>query len=80
MGGRSREQLFRLGNVRCERAGRIWGKIRDDKNLRDPEDRAIDEYSESATREKMMDKTLADSFPASDPPSSLPNPGEDSFL
>lgn len=27
----------------------------------------------------MLDKTLADSFPASDPPSSLPNPSEDSF-
>jgi len=25
-----------------------------------------------------MDKTIADSFPASDPPSSLPEPGEDS--
>jgi len=27
----------------------------------------------------MMDKTLADSFPASDPPSSLPDPTDDSF-
>jgi hypothetical protein len=30
-------------------------------------------------REKMMDKTLADSFPASDPPSSIPDPAADSF-
>lgn len=30
-------------------------------------------------RDKMMDKTLADSFPTSDPPSSIPDPCEDSF-
>jgi len=53
--------------------------IRNDTNLRDPEDRVIDEHSEKQRKEKMMDKTLADSFPASDPPSSLPNPGDDSF-
>jgi hypothetical protein len=29
--------------------------------------------------ERMLDKTLADSFPASDPPSTLPNPTFDSF-
>ena len=28
-------------------------------------------------REQSMDKTLADSFPASDPPSTIPNPCED---
>lgn len=28
-------------------------------------------------QEKSLDKTLADSFPTSDPPSSIPNPGED---
>jgi hypothetical protein len=33
---------------------------------------------EKRRRELMLDKTLADSFPASDPPSSDPNPyGED---
>ena len=26
-----------------------------------------------------MDKTIADTFPASDPPSSIPDPDEDSF-
>jgi hypothetical protein len=31
-------------------------------------------------REKMLDKTLADSFPTSDPPSTIPDPaGEDSL-
>jgi hypothetical protein len=29
------------------------------------------------SREAGLDKTLADSFPASDPPSTLPNPEED---
>jgi len=48
-------------------------------NIRDPEDRVINERSEKQRREKMMDKTLADSFPASDPPSSVPNPEDDSF-
>ncbi len=27
----------------------------------------------------MFDKTLADSFPTSDPPSTIPDPAEDSF-
>jgi len=44
---------------------------------RDPEDRAVKKESEQETREKMMDKTLADSYPASDPPSSIPDPAED---
>lgn len=46
---------------------------------RDPEDRVIDEDNECQVREKMLDKTIADSFPASDPPSSLPDPDRDSF-
>jgi hypothetical protein len=49
------------------------------KDPRDPEDREIDESNAAERRDKMMDKTLADTFPASDPPSSLPDPGEDSF-
>jgi hypothetical protein len=46
---------------------------------RDPEDREITSGDRKGTREKMLDKTIADSFPASDPPSSLPDPNEDSF-
>ena len=46
---------------------------------RDPEDREVKSGDRKAKREKMMDKTIADSFPASDPPSSLPNPNDDSF-
>jgi len=46
---------------------------------RDPEDREIDETSSIERKDKMMDKTVADTFPASDPPSSIPDPDEDSF-
>lgn len=46
---------------------------------RDPEDREIDECDPAEKKEKMMDKTVADTFPASDPPSSIPDPDEDSF-
>ena len=46
---------------------------------RDPEDRVVDPANSQAKREKMLDKTIADSFPASDAPSSLPDPNEDSF-
>lgn len=46
---------------------------------RDPEDRAIDEHDAREIREKMLDKTIADSFPASDPPSSDPAPAVDPF-
>ncbi len=45
---------------------------------RDPEDRWVASDDDKAVREKMLDKTLADSYPASDPPSTLPNPSEDS--
>jgi hypothetical protein len=47
--------------------------------LRDPEDRIIHSADARGKRQKMLDKTIADSFPASDPPSSLPDPQEDSF-
>jgi hypothetical protein len=46
---------------------------------RDPEDRLIDEHDLRERKDKMMDKTIADTFPASDPPSSVPDPEEDSF-
>jgi hypothetical protein len=44
---------------------------------RDPEERQLEENTEYRRREQAMDKTLADSFPTSDPPSSIPNPGEE---
>lgn len=42
---------------------------------RDPEERPC--VSPEERREKNLDKTLADSFPTSDPPSSIPDPGEE---
>lgn len=59
-----------------------WKRLsltRQDGVPRDPEDRIIDEHREQDVREKMLDKTIADTFPASDPPSSIPNPTGDSF-
>ena len=50
-----------------------------DNLTRDPEDRIIDEHNEHDVREKMLDKTIADTFPASDSPSSMPDPDDDSF-
>lgn len=47
----------------------------EDKHLRDPEDRVIDKYDEQQRKDKAMDKTLADSFPASDPPAWQPDLG-----
>lgn len=45
---------------------------------RDPEDRQV--RGKRELEEKMLDKTVSYSFPASDPPSSLPDPeAEDSF-
>jgi hypothetical protein len=46
--------------------------------LRDPEDRPI--TNEQELREKMLDKTLADSFPTSDPPSTIPDPTSEDSL
>jgi hypothetical protein len=42
---------------------------------RDPEERPVSEESE--VKDKALDKTLADSFPTSDPPSTIPDPSED---
>jgi hypothetical protein len=32
---------------------------------------------EQQRRERALDKTIADSFPTSDPPSTIPDPGEE---
>jgi len=44
----------------------------------DPEDRLAETAEE--IRDRNMDKTLADSFPTSDPPSSIPDPSGDDAL
>ena len=49
------------------------------RRKRDPEDRVVEPTDREGVREKMFDKTVADSFPASDPPSTIPDPEDDSF-
>ncbi|MEO6119330.1 MAG: hypothetical protein ABIP12_01470 [Terriglobales bacterium] len=50
----------------------------DDNEKRDPEDRLT--HTREELKEKMLDKTIADSFPTSDPPSTIPNPSADDSL
>jgi MFS transporter, DHA2 family, multidrug resistance protein len=50
-----------------------------ERRPRDPEDRVVEPGDREGVREKMFDKTVADSFPASDPPSSIPDPEDDPF-
>jgi hypothetical protein len=45
---------------------------------RDPEDRRV--VNQDELKDKMLDKTLADSFPTSDPPSITPDPSDDDSL
>ena len=45
---------------------------------RDPEERPAVHAHE--VRDKMLDKTLADSFPTSDPPSSIPDPASEESI
>jgi hypothetical protein len=51
---------------------------REDNENRDPENRPV--HSRAELREKMLDKTIADSFPTSDPPSTLPDPSSEDSL
>ena len=41
-------------------------------------ERSVNQEDEREKRDRMLDKTLADSYPASDPPSTIPDPEEDS--
>jgi hypothetical protein len=45
---------------------------------RDPEERPIASGTEA--KQKSLDKTLADSYPTSDPPSTIPDPSGDDSL
>ncbi len=67
-------------SARLNFAERVDSKvsIKSPLSPRDPEDRWVPSDDQRAIREKMFDKTLADSYPASDPPSTLPNPSVDS--
>src|SRR5512141_2404520 len=46
-------------------------------SARDPEERKV---HKDDVKEKMLDKTLADSFPTSDPPSSIPDPASEESI
>ncbi|HUS20301.1 MAG TPA: hypothetical protein VMZ25_11685 [Terriglobales bacterium] len=50
----------------------------EEDQARDPEDRPT--HNRAELKEKMLDKTIADSFPTSDPPSTLPDPSADDSL
>lgn len=58
-------------------ADSIPGMLHSEERSRDAEERETPEEAEQVKRDKMMDKTLADSYPASDPPSSIPDPLEE---
>lgn len=64
---RSRSQHKQLGAPQVTPFEREYKGSR-----RDPEGRTATTRKE--IREKMLDKTLADSFPTSDPPSTIPDP------
>lgn len=49
----------------------------EERASRDLEDRRILQDDERARREENLDKTVADSFPTSDPPSTIPDPSGD---
>jgi hypothetical protein len=44
----------------------------------DPQNLPAEQEDTRKKRDKAMDRTLADSYPASDPPSTIPNPEDDS--
>jgi quercetin dioxygenase-like cupin family protein len=56
-----------------------WPASSPNRGLRDPKDHVVEQDDARQIREKMLDKTIADSFPASDPPSTDPAPLADSF-
>ena len=54
---------------------------RDPKGAEEPKPRPSnpteEQQEQEQEEEESLDKTIADSFPASDPPSSIPDPDED---
>lgn len=54
------------------------GSERDTTTQAGTKNGALDEIRER--RERALDKTVADSFPTSDPPSSIPDPSEEDPL
>jgi hypothetical protein len=56
-----------------------WDTVGVEAKANDLRGRDRDETDLSKRKEKRLDKTIADSFPASDPPSSIPDPEKHSF-
>jgi hypothetical protein len=50
----------------------------EEKMVREDAERPIHQEDEREKRERGMDQTLEDTYPASDPPSTIPDPEEDS--
>jgi len=69
----------RVGSIIGRSTEERFMRMKSNSDQRDPEDRKINEGNLEERKDKMMDKTVADTFPASDPPSSLPDPDDDSF-
>jgi hypothetical protein len=66
------------GTVKKNPQGEPKGAENPDARQRNPQKPNEDEQKEEGqNREEGMDKTLADSFPASDPPSSIPDPTDE---
>jgi hypothetical protein len=70
-----------MRGARIEGIGITPDEYRQSSSGRDPEEQAETQSEAGDERrqrkEKALDKTLADSFPTSDPPSSIPDPGEE---
>jgi hypothetical protein len=73
----SQEPRGEQWSTRTRPAARQFKDSEDPVRGRDPEERPV--QTPGQIREKMLDKTLADSFPTSDPPSSIPDPSSDSL-
>lgn len=59
-------------------AQHVPSEVENRGSRRDPEERLVQD--EETLKDKMLDKTLADSFPSSDPPSSIPDPRSNDSL
>ena len=62
--------MTRLAGARWLRKRGVMGE----KTVKTPGPRIAPKERERRLREEALDRTLEDSFPSSDPPSSIPNP------
>jgi hypothetical protein len=69
-----RAWLSKLGRPRRALIGHLLARLRKEQAVKDAHNHTSE--GEHRIREAALDETVAGSFPASDPPSSLPNPDE----